>query len=98
MLQGMRNNEANDQVGNLARQAEDLARRQQEFEGQMRKAFGPQSAGITREQAEQLAGQKEAEIKQLKSIEQGMQTAVRDLQSTQRKAARRPTRCRGGAR
>src|SRR5437016_8306257 len=53
----------------------------------MRRAFGPQSPGITRDQAEQLAGQKESEIQDLKRIEQGMQAAVRDLQSSQRKAA-----------
>jgi hypothetical protein len=83
----MRSKESTNQVEDLARQAEDLARRQQAFEGQMRKAFGPQSEGLTREQANQLAGEKEGEIQDLKRLEQGMQSAVRDLQNTQRKAA-----------
>jgi hypothetical protein len=46
----------------MARQADDLARRQQEFEGQMRRAFGPQGAGMERGQAEQMAQQKEGEL------------------------------------
>jgi hypothetical protein len=74
-------------VDNLARQAEELASRQQGFEGQMRRAFGPQSKGITREQADQLAGQRAGEIKDLKQLEQDMQNAVRDLMATERKAS-----------
>src|ERR1039458_5990799 len=42
---------------------------------------------MTREQAGQLAGEKEGEIQDLKRLEQGMQSAVRNLQNTQRKAA-----------
>jgi len=46
-------------MDDLARQAAELASRQQDFEGQMRRAYGPQSKDLTRQQAEQLAGQKE---------------------------------------
>ena len=86
-LSGLRSQEAGGQVDDLARQAEELASRQQGFEGQMRRTYGPQSKGVTREQAEQLAGQKEGEIKDLKQLEQDMQNAVRDLMSTERKTS-----------
>ena len=86
-LSGLRSQEAGGQVDDLARQAEELASRQQDFEGQMRRAYGPQSKGVTRQQAEQLAGQREGEIKDLKKLEQDMQNAVRDLMSTERKAS-----------
>jgi hypothetical protein len=87
MLSGMRGKESSNQVEDLSRQADDLARRQQAFEGQMRKSFGPDSPGLTREQANQLAGEKESEAQDLKRLEQGMQSAVRDLQNSQKKAA-----------
>ena len=43
--------------------------------------------GVTRQQAEQLAGQKEGEVEDLKQLEQEMQNAVRDLMGTQRQAS-----------
>jgi hypothetical protein len=86
-LSGLRSQEAGGKVEDLARQAEDLARRQQDFEGQMRRAYGPKSQPVTREQAEQLAGQKEGEIQDLKQLEQDMQNAVRDLMATERKTS-----------
>jgi len=88
MMQGMRNNQTAGQVDNLVQQADDLARKQQGFEGQMRRAFGQANQqGVTREQAEQMAKKKEAEIQDLKNLEKGMQTAIKDLQNTHRKAA-----------
>jgi hypothetical protein len=87
MAQNMRNQESNSQVESLVRQAEDLAHRQQAFEGEMRRTFGQQSEGVTQQKANQLANDKEGEIQALKQLEQGMQAAVRDLQNTQRKAA-----------
>jgi hypothetical protein len=87
MLAGLRDAQSAGQVGDMARQADDLARRQQEFEGQMRRAFGPQGAGLDRGQAEQMAQQKESELADLKRLEQQMQNATRDLTSTQRQAA-----------
>jgi len=86
-LSGMRNAQSSGQVGDMARQADDLARRQQEFEGQMRRAFGPQSAGMDRSQSEQMAQQKEGELSDLKRLEQQMQNATRDLMGTERQAA-----------
>lgn len=87
MLAGMQSAQAGNEVESLAKQADDLARKQQDFEGQMRRAFGENSRGVTRDQAEQLAQQKEGELGDLKKLEQGLQNAVRNLQSTQRPAA-----------
>jgi hypothetical protein len=86
-LSGIRSKESTNQVEQLAQQADELVRRQQAFEGDMRKGFGPQSQGVSREQANQLASEKDGEIQDLKKLEQGMQAAVRDLQNSQRKAA-----------
>ena len=49
--------------------------------------FGANAQGVTRDKAEQLARTHEAELNDLKKLEQGMQSAVRDLQNSQRKAA-----------
>jgi hypothetical protein len=86
MLAGMRGQQSASQLDGLTKQAEDLVRKQQDFEGQMRRAYGNER-GVTREQAEQLARQKDEEAKELKNLEAGMQQAVRDLQSTQRGAS-----------
>jgi len=86
-LSGLRSQEAGGKVDDLARQAEELASRQRDFEGQMRRAYGLKSQAVTRQQAEQLAGQKESEIKDLKQLEQDMQNAVRDLMATERKTS-----------
>jgi hypothetical protein len=51
----------------------------------MRRTYAQRS--VSREQAENLAGQKESEAKDLKNLEQGMQSAVRDLMTTQRQAS-----------
>jgi hypothetical protein len=87
MLSGLHDAQSSGQVSDMARLADDLARRQQEFEGQMRRAFGPQSTGMNRGQAEQMAQQKEGELGDLKRLEQQMQDATRDLMGTQRQAA-----------
>ncbi len=86
LMSGLRQAQASNQVDDLIRQADELARRQQDFEGQMRRAFGP-NGDATRQKAEQLAQQKDGEAADLKKLEQGMQSATRDLQSTQRPAA-----------
>jgi hypothetical protein len=86
-MAGMHDAQASTQVSEMARQADDLAKRQQEFEGQMRRAFGPQGTGADRGQAEQMAQQKDAELNDLKRLEQQMQNSTRDLMGTQRQAA-----------
>ncbi|HLH17307.1 MAG TPA: hypothetical protein VKX45_08805 [Bryobacteraceae bacterium] len=87
LLSGLQSQQAGNEVESLAKQADDLARRQQDFEGQMRRAYGENSRGVTRDQAEQLAEQKESELGELKKLEQGLQNAVRNLQSTNRQAS-----------
>ena len=82
----MRSAQSSNQVEDLARQADELARKQQDLEGQMRRAYTT-GDGPSREQLGQIVGQRDDEISQLKKLEQGMQSAVRDLQSTQRQAA-----------
>ena len=86
MLNGMRSQQSTGQVDDIVRKAEDLARKQQEFEGQLRRAFG-KDEGLNRQQAGQMADQRQDEINQLKQLEQEMQNAVRDLASTQRQAS-----------
>ena len=86
-LAALRSAQSSSQVSDMARQADSLARRQQEFEGQMRRAFGPMSTGVNRFQAEQMAEQKDSELADLKRLQQQMQDATRDLMSTQREAA-----------
>jgi hypothetical protein len=86
MLQGLRSKQSTGQVDDIARQAEDLARKQQDFEGQLRRAFSKEE-GLNQQQAGQMANQRQDEIEQLKKLEQEMQNAVRDLASTQRQAS-----------
>jgi hypothetical protein len=86
-LSGIRAGQSKNQIEDLANQADSLAKKQQDFEGQMRRAFGPQGKDLTREQAAQLASQKDAEVNDLKKLSSGMQTAARDLQATERAAS-----------
>jgi hypothetical protein len=88
-LSGIRAGQSKNQVEDLTRQADDLARKQQDFEGQMRKAFGPQAQDLTREQAAQLAAEKDAEVNDLKKLSSGMQTAARELQASERAASQK---------
>src|ERR1039458_1855303 len=86
-LSGIRAGQSKNQIEDLARQADDLAKKQQDFEGQMRRAFGPQGKDLTRKQPAQLAVQKDAEVTDLKKLSSGMQAAARDLQATERAAS-----------
>jgi hypothetical protein len=86
-LSGIRSGQSKNQIEDLARQADSLAKKQQDFEGQMRRAFGPQAKDLSREEAGQLASQKDAEVNDLKKLSSGMQTAARDLQATERAAS-----------
>src|ERR1039458_5189679 len=86
-LSGIRAGQSKNQIEDLARQADSLANKQQDFEGQMRRAFGPQGKDLSREEAGQLAAQKDAEVNDLKKLSSGMQAAARDLQATERAAS-----------
>ena len=86
-ISGMRRQQNNSQIDNMAQQADNLVRKQQDVEGQMRRTYGAEGGSVTRDQAENLARQKEGEVGDLKRLEQDMQSAIRDLQSTNRPAA-----------
>jgi hypothetical protein len=86
LIAGMKGQQSTNQVDDVVKQAEDLARQQQEFEGQMRRAYGNDQSP-NRQQASQLADSKDKEIANLKKLEQDMQNAARDLQSTERQAS-----------
>jgi hypothetical protein len=88
LIAGMKGQQAAGQVDDVARQAGDLARQQQEFEGQMRRTFASERSP-DRQQAGQLADAQEKELAGLKKLEQDMQDAARDLQSTERQASAR---------
>ncbi len=87
MLSGLRNQQSSEQVEDLAQQADEMARKQQQFEGDLRRAYTQTQGNMTREQAGQLADQHQAQVDQVKKLEQGMQNAVRDLMATQRQTS-----------
>ena len=98
LMRGMRGDQSGQQVEDLARRAEQLAKEQQEFQNQLRQLFGNQTApdgraqtfGATREQidkARQMAGQRDKMAEELARIEREMQQTARDLASSQRAAS-----------
>jgi len=88
LLAGMREQQAAASVDDLARQAESMANRQQESNAKMRRSFGapgqPQGQAATREQAEELAREKEQLANDYQRLEQAMGTAARDMTATNR--------------
>ncbi|MGH9719697.1 MAG: hypothetical protein ACRD8O_05755 [Bryobacteraceae bacterium] len=89
ILSGMRKQQAGDQVSNLARQSERIADKQRDFATRMMKEFGAQSQGqgggtVTRQRAEELAGEKLGLQKELQQLEKEMAAAARDLAGTDR--------------
>jgi hypothetical protein len=82
LLAGLRQQHAAGSVDDLARTAQDIARRQQEFTDKMRRAFGTpgqeQGQGATRQQAEELAREKEQMADDYQRLESEMGKAVRD--------------------
>jgi hypothetical protein len=88
LIAGMKGQQAAGEVDDVARQAGDLARQQSEFEGRMRRTYGDEKAP-TRQQAVQLADSRQEELAGLKKLEQDMQNAARDMQSTERQASAR---------
>ena len=86
MLSNLRQQQSSNQLEQLAQQADQAARQQQQFEGDLRRA-AMQGDGLTREQAGQLADRHQAQVNDVKKLEQGMQNAVRDLMGTQRQAS-----------
>lgn len=95
LLSGMRQQQAENQLDDMVRKADQLAAQQQSFGNRMRQAFGTpgqpghpeQRAGANREQAQQLAAEKEQMSEDLRKLESEMQKAMRELAATQRDAA-----------
>jgi hypothetical protein len=86
MMRGMRSDQAGQQVGDLARRADQLAAGQQDFEGRLRQIFRNPNApdgraipqSVTREQLEksqQLAAEREKMLQELTQLERDMQQA-----------------------
>jgi uncharacterized protein Smg (DUF494 family) len=88
LIAGLKGEQAASQVDDVTRQAGELARQQQEFEGRMRRAFANDKSP-DRQQAGQLADAKDQELAGLRKLEQDMQNSARDLQSTERQASAR---------
>jgi hypothetical protein len=87
LLAGLRQQQAAGSVDDLARQAEALANHQQESNAKMRHAFGSgqePEPGATREQAEQLAREKEQLAGEYQRLEQEMGNTIRDTLATNR--------------
>ncbi|MGH8631037.1 MAG: hypothetical protein ACREU7_09770, partial [Burkholderiales bacterium] len=102
LLRGMRKEQTGEQMAGMVKESERLADRQRDFEQRLRKevmgqAQGPngQPAGLTREKAEQLAGEKEAMQRDLKSLEKTMQDSARDLATTDRASSEKIRRALG---
>ncbi|MGA2741582.1 MAG: hypothetical protein ABSG65_29620 [Bryobacteraceae bacterium] len=88
LLSGLRQQQTAGSVDDLARQAEDLANREQESNAKMRRAFGmpgqQQGQGVTPQQTEELAREKEQLANDYQKLEAGMGTAARDMRATNR--------------
>ena len=82
MMSGLRQQQSAGAVDDLAHRAEEMAGHQQEFSNKLRKAFGApgqeQGQGASREQAQQLAGEKEQMANDFQRLEADMGKAVRD--------------------
>jgi hypothetical protein len=88
LLAGLRQQQAGASLDDLARQADDIANRQQESNAKLRRAFGapgqPQAQGATRQQTEELAREKEQLANDYQRLESQMGTVARDTQATNR--------------
>jgi hypothetical protein len=90
-LADLRNQQSSGKVEDLAREADELAQRQRDFEGQLRRSVTGQGQngqrGMTREQAQQLYEQRQKELGDVKRLESQMQNAVREMAGSQAKAS-----------
>jgi hypothetical protein len=92
-LQGLRHQQSSDQMSSIGERADEIARRQAQFEKQMQQMYGRGRAQggengqgqPTAEQNEKMAEQKEQLYKDLDKLEKDMQQAVRDNLGTQPK-------------
>ena len=88
LLAGLRQQQAAGAVDDLARQAEDIANRQQESNAKLRRAFGTpgqqQGQGASPRETEELAREKEQLANDYQRLESQMGTAARDMAATNR--------------
>ncbi len=102
MLNGLRKQEASSQLGDLSQRADQLAQHQRDFTNRLRQDFGDQATqdsrmgrsllpqtGASRQQAQQLADEKDKMAADVDQLEKDMQKAARDLAGTQPGASQR---------
>jgi hypothetical protein len=100
MLNGMQHQQASSQLGDMSERADRLAQQQRDFSNRLRQAFGNQlgdspyqrpgsQSGAQRQQAEQMANEKEKMAGDLSQLEKDMQKAARELAGTQPAASSR---------
>ena len=99
MLAGERKQEASQQMSELAKKTQQLAEEQQNFEKNMRQAFGIggqenpgapslRQPGTSRQQVGQISAQQQELLKKLTDLEEEMQKAARDMAGSQPSASR----------
>ena len=96
MLNGMRQQQASSQVSELSQRADKLDQQQRDFANRLKQTFGDEMNGIsrsgqnaTRQQAQQLADEKDKMAKDVEQLEKDMQKAARDMAGTQPDASNR---------
>ena len=96
MLNGMRQQQASTQLGDLSQQADKLDQQQRDFANRLKQTYGDETNGIsragqnaTRQQAQQLADEKDKMAKDAEQLEKNMQKAARDMAGTQPGASNR---------
>lgn len=93
LLSGMRREQTGQQVGEIARKAEELAQHQSDFNKRLREAFGSPGAGgqkaapAGQQHPQELAQEKQRELEEFQRLEREVQQAARDLQGSQREAS-----------
>ncbi len=89
MLSAMRQQQSGDQMSNLVRDAERLAKQQEAFSDRLRKNFGGgQGSEPSKQQlGAQMSQEKQGMIDDLNRLEQQMQRAARDMAQTQPEAS-----------
>ena len=93
MLKGLRRQETSQQMDDLKRRADELARGQRAFEDRLKQTYGERASlqpgqGINRGPSpSQLAGEKQRLQEDLERLERDLQRGVREMQNSQRAAA-----------
>jgi len=99
-MNGMRQQQASSQLGDLSNRADQLAAQQRDFANRLRKAFGEQLLNDggqrpgqqnpqSRQQSKELADEKDKMAADVEQLEKDMQKAARDMAGTQPAASGR---------